>query len=152
MRNRENIADKNGLTHTHTINVRFSEVDSLNIVWHGNYVKYMEDGREAFGRAFGISYLDVKSHGYSIPIVKLCCEFKKPLKYGETATIETKFVDTDAAKIIFVTNIYNENKELVATGETIQVFLDNNNELCLQNPLFYDEWKHSVLKNTEVYG
>ena len=32
------------------ITVRFSETDPLGIVWHGNYIKYFEDGREAFGR------------------------------------------------------------------------------------------------------
>ena len=32
--------------------VRFSEVDSMHIVWHGNYIKYLEDGREGFGNAF----------------------------------------------------------------------------------------------------
>ncbi len=36
------------------VRVRFSEVDSLKMVWHGSYVKYMEDGREAFGREFGL--------------------------------------------------------------------------------------------------
>ena len=41
------------------ITVRFSETDPLGIVWHGNYIKYFEDGREAFGRKYRISYLDV---------------------------------------------------------------------------------------------
>ena len=36
------------------VKVRFSEVDSMAVVWHGNYVKYLEDGREAFGLQFGV--------------------------------------------------------------------------------------------------
>ena len=39
------------------INIRFHEVDSLRIVWHGHYLKYFEDGREAFGRKYGIGYM-----------------------------------------------------------------------------------------------
>ena len=46
------------------ITVRFSETDPLGIVWHGNYIKYFEDGREAFGRKYGISYLNVEREGY----------------------------------------------------------------------------------------
>ena len=43
-----------------TFKVRFSEVDSMKIVWHGNYVHYFEDGREAFGKKYeGLSYLDM---------------------------------------------------------------------------------------------
>ena len=37
------------LTNRTTLRVRFSEVDSMEVVWHGEYVRYMEDGREAFG-------------------------------------------------------------------------------------------------------
>ena len=42
-----------------SLRVRFSEVDSMQIVWHGEYVRYFEDGREAFGREFaGLGYMD----------------------------------------------------------------------------------------------
>ena len=36
----------NQLTSVVEFPVRFSEVDSMQIVWHGHYVKYMEEGRE----------------------------------------------------------------------------------------------------------
>ena len=38
------------------IRVRFSEVDSIKMVWHGSYVAYLEDAREAFGRKYGLEY------------------------------------------------------------------------------------------------
>ena len=37
------------LTDRTSFQVRFSEVDSMKIVWHGEYIRYFEDGREAFG-------------------------------------------------------------------------------------------------------
>lgn len=124
------------------VTVRFSEVDALGIVWHGHYIKYMEDGRESFGNTHGISYLDVKDQGYTIPLVKVLCEYKRSLKYGEKAIIETEYVPTQAAKIIFRYRIYRkENLELAAEGETIQVFLGADGLLCLANPSFYDDWK-----------
>ena len=39
------------------IEVRFSEVDSMNVVWHGSYALYFEDAREAFGAKYGLEYL-----------------------------------------------------------------------------------------------
>lgn len=39
------------------ITPRFSEVDSMNIVWHGSYPLYFEDAREAFGEKYGLGYL-----------------------------------------------------------------------------------------------
>lgn len=125
-----------------TVPVRFSEVDSLRIVWHGHYVRYFEDAREAFGIKYDLRYLDVYDLGYVTPIVKVTCDYKKPLKYGDHALIKITYVDTPAAKLIFKYEIYRaENMELVATGETIQVFLDTNSELYIAVPDFLNAWK-----------
>ena len=122
--------------------VRFSEVDSMNIVWHGHYVKYMEEGREDFGRKFGISYMTIKNSGYLAPVVKLTCEYKKPLQYDDKVIVETRFVDSDAAKITYVFRIFRaSDNELVATGESVQVFLDMDRELVLTIPPFFEAWK-----------
>lgn len=125
------------------IRVRFSEVDSMQIVWHGEYVRYFEDGREAFGRQYGgLGYMEMYNSGYVVPLVKINLEFKHPLKCGETAIVETRFINSEAAKIIFEYTIYREdNMQVVATGESVQVFLNKNNELELVNPEFYTQWK-----------
>ena len=63
------------LTNISYTNVRFSEVDSMCVVWHGSYVRYLEDGREAFGKKYaGIGYMDMYSNGYTAPIVDMHME------------------------------------------------------------------------------
>lgn len=123
------------------IRVRFNETDPLGIVWHGNYITYFEDGREAFGRAYGISYLDIRAQGYVTPIVKSTCEHKLPLKYGDVVRIKTTFIDCFAAKMIFKYTIYNAEDAVVCTGQTTQVFLDQAGELSLTLPAFFEAWK-----------
>ena len=132
------------LSFTSEIRVRFTETDPLGIVWHGNYIQYFEDGREAFGRHFGISYLEQKANGYTSPIVKSNCEHKLPLRYGDVATIKTVFVNSPAAKMIFRYKIYNPEGNVVCTGETIQVFLNTEGELSLTKPKFFRLWKEKV--------
>ena len=140
------VEQANILIHTTEVSVRFSEVDALGIVWHGHYIKYMEDGREAFGHQFGISYLDVQKQGYTIPLVKVTCDYKRPLKYGEKAIVETSFKPTPAAKIIFTYKIFRtEDMLLMAEGESVQVFLDAAGHLCITNPSFYEQWKNKYL-------
>lgn len=124
------------------IMVRFGEVDSMKIVWHGNYLKYFEDGRESFGARYNLGYLDVYNHNVMIPIVKVTCEYKKPLEYGDTAIVETCFVNSQAAKILFKYRIYRKSdNELVATGNSMQVFLTPGHELLLTSPQFFIDWK-----------
>lgn len=124
------------------VKVRFGEVDSMQIVWHGNYLKYFEDAREAFGERYGLGYLDVYKHHVMIPIVKVQCDFKKPLKYGESAIVEATFVNSEAAKIVFTYKIYRKSDmELAATGNSVQVFLTPEGELLLTSPPFFLGWK-----------
>ncbi len=124
------------------VQIRFNEVDSMGIVWHGNYVKYFEDGREAFGKQYGIAYLDIYAKGYKVPIVNIDCNYKRFVKYGDTVIVETEFVNNDAAKIVYYFRIFDKmTNELVADGESTQVFLDENDELILTLPEFFVEWK-----------
>lgn len=132
------------LTHTSKIRVRFVETDPLGIVWHGNYIQYFEDGRESFGREHGIAYLDQADKGFSTPIIKSSSEHKLPLYYGDVATVETTYVDSDAAKIIFKYKIFNPEGKLACTGETVQVFVELKGELWLTIPDFILEWKRKV--------
>jgi acyl-CoA thioester hydrolase len=129
--------------------IRFSDVDSMGVVWHGNYIKLFEDGREAFGNLYGINYMDFYHQGVLIPIVKVNCDYKKPLKYGDTAIIETRFVNCESAKMLYDYVIYRNNtNEIVATGSSMQVFLNTNMELLLDLPPFFFEWKkkHGLIK------
>lgn len=128
------------------VRVRFVETDPLGIVWHGNYIQYFEDGREAFGRHHNIAYLDQKEFGFATPIVKSSSEHKLPLRYGDVATIKTIYVDSRAAKMIFRYEIFNQDDLLVCTGETVQVFVNEigQGELSLVIPEFFKEWKQKV--------
>lgn len=131
------------LTNTTTFRVRFSEVDSLRIVWHGHYLKYFEDGRDAWGAEFGMDFLEIfEKHGLLMPLASSHMDYKYPLRYNEIGVVETTFVNSPAAKVTFKFKVFNEDKsQLKATGETVQVFMDTNNVLQLNTPPFLKDWK-----------
>ena len=132
------------LTASKEIDVRFNEVDSMGIVWHGSYAKYFEDAREEFGRKYNIGYLRIFGEGFYAPLVKLDFNYKKPLVYGNKMLVEIKYLPTEAAKICFDYRIYlieDGTQVLVATGSSMQVFLDKNYQLISGNPDFYEAWK-----------
>jgi acyl-CoA thioester hydrolase len=143
------ITNENKLTTRVEIRVRFNEADPLGIVWHGHYIRYFEDGREDFGKQFGIGYLDFFDKGFVIPVVNVDCSFKRSLRYGDTVIVETSFIPCDAAKIRFEYRLFNKNNgELVATGSSVQVFLDREQSgLQLLNPPFFEEWKRKHIKS-----
>ena len=142
-RNRKIGAKEAALINTTETTVRFSEEDSMQDVWHGEYVRYFEDGREAFGRKYpGIGYLDFYANGYTAPIVDMQLQYVLPLTINDVAIIETRFIEITAAKLCFEYIIRRKSDDaLVARGSSVQVFVDKEGNMCLNNPEFFEEWK-----------
>ena len=124
------------------VQIRFNEVDSMGIVWHGHYATYFEDAREEFGRHYDLDYLSIVGHGYYVPLVNLDFSFKSPLAYGDWAIVEITYLPCEAAKILFSYRILSADKKTVmATGSSTQVFLDSSMNLVLYAPEFYRKWQ-----------
>src|SRR5450432_4660393 len=90
---------KKELSNRIAVLVRFNEADPLGIVWHGHYIRYFEDGREAFGKDHGLGYLDMYRQGFVTPVVSVQCDYKKSLRFGDSVIVETIYIPCEAAKI-----------------------------------------------------
>jgi acyl-CoA thioester hydrolase len=124
------------------LDIRFSEVDSMNVVWHGSYMLYFEDARELFGEKFGLTYMGYFDHGFYAPLVEMTFQWKKPIKYGMHPRIDIIYRPTQAAKVVFDYEIHDtEDESLIATGHSVQVFMDTNYQLVLYSPEFYVQWQ-----------
>lgn len=136
------------LKHITELEVKFSEADPLGIVWHGHYIRYFEDGREAFGNEYGLKYLDFYRNNIVVPIVNVQCDYKRILRYGHRVRLETTYHDTPAAKLLFHYKMYDAvTNEQVASGSSVQVFMHRDSlELMLYLPQFMTDWKEKWLK------
>ena len=133
------------LEHRTRLRVRFSEVDSLRIVWHGNYALYLEEAREGWGREYGLSYLELSAAGYFVPLVKYECDFLLPAVYGDELEVVARFVRNAAAKMEFEYEISRVGTtDVLARGRTVQVFLNESMQMVLAMPEplrdFYRRW------------
>ena len=67
------------------------------------------------------------------------------VRYGEQLRVETHYMLTSVAKLVFQYFLYNEADELVCIGETVQVFTSLvDNSLALYPPAFYEKWKNKM--------
>lgn len=134
--------DHKGLSASAESRIRFSEVDSMNIVWHGSYPLYFEDAREAFGRKYGICYQDIFASGLYAPLVELNFRYRKAIRYGMRIRTDIFYNPSPAAKLMFDYEIHDmADDSILATGSSIQVFTDHEGNLQLYAPEFYNIWK-----------
>lgn len=130
------------LTTSKDIEIRFSEVDMMKVVWHGAYPLYLEDAREAFGNEYGLTYEGYLDNQYYAPIVDMQIQYKFPLRYGVKARIDITYRPTEAAKIVFDYEIRDKETNLLyCKARTIQVFMGMDYNLVLLNPEFFENWK-----------
>ena len=127
------------------LEIRFSEVDMMGVVWHENYPLYLEDAREAFGAEFGLSYALYIKENVFVPIVKMDVDYKRPVRFGMRPVIRIEYVPTDAAKVIFDYKLYDkESGDVFLTARTVQVFMDRDYKLMWFSPDFYTQWKQQM--------
>lgn len=127
------------------VDIHFYDIDSVNIVWHGNYLKYMENGREAFGEKYGIAYMDIYHQGYITPIADLQIKYLGMVILGEKLIVETTYVPTRASKLIFEYTIYKaSDKSVVVKATTTQLFMTKEGVFEVSSPDFYREWQKQM--------
>lgn len=133
------------LTAFKQLDIRFSEVDMMGVVWHGSYVKYLEDAREEFGHKYGLSYDRYIKENIFVPIVEMKMNYVHPLSYGMSPVVRITYCPTDAAKVVFEYEIFNpEDGTVFLKASSVQVFMDRNHNLMWESPEFYVQWKKSV--------
>ncbi|MDR3261339.1 MAG: acyl-CoA thioesterase [Tannerella sp.] len=131
------------------VQVRFSEVDALHVVWHGHYVQYMEDAREAFGRKYQLEYMHIFNSGYAAPVVDMQLQYKQPATIDDVLLVEITYRPAPGGKLIFEYRICKESDgSLVLTASTIQLFTTREGVFEPSGPDFFDEWKE---KNRVFY-
>jgi len=123
--------------------VRFEEVDMLRIVWHGNYVSFLDDGRVALGKKYPeVSYARLVGAEIAAPLVRLKIDYKSPLRLDEEMAIETRLNWTDAARLDFSYIIRGEDGRTAALAETVQLFTEpGSGELLFILPEWMEDFR-----------
>ena len=104
--------------------VEFYDVDSMKVVWHGNYVKYMEKGRCALFDKIGFGYLEMEKEGVAFPVVDVKLKYKKSLRFGDKVRVVSSLTEYEnCIKIAY--EIYNaQTGELCTKGESTQMAVE----------------------------
>ncbi|MFY4259262.1 acyl-CoA thioesterase [Achromobacter xylosoxidans] len=75
------------------IRVPFYDVDSINVVWHGHYVKYLEEARCALLDSFGYGYDAMRASGYVWPVIDLQLRYAQAAQFGQRLVVRAELVE-----------------------------------------------------------
>ena len=84
------------LRHSTEMEVPFFDVDVMNIVWHGHYVKYLEVARCDLLDFIGYNYAVMLERGYMWPVVKLDLKYVRPARFGQKIRVEMALTEFES--------------------------------------------------------
>ncbi|MBP5321241.1 MAG: acyl-CoA thioesterase [Kiritimatiellae bacterium] len=123
-------------TYRYTVKIPFYDVDSMRIVWHGNYVKYFEEARCAFFEHLGMTYDEMERAGFLIPVIGLSIKYVKPCVFGQTIWIDVAADETnDNLLVLSYTVLDAATGKRMCKGSTRHAAVDRESrELLFELP------------------
>jgi len=81
--------------------IRYGETDQMGVVYHANYVQFIEMGRTEWLRTLGISYKEMEEAGVMLPVISIQINYKKSAYYDDVLTVRTTLKKLPSVKIEF---------------------------------------------------
>ncbi len=105
------------------VRVRYAETDHMGIVYHSNYLIWMEVGRVEYCRTKGIRYRDMEAQeGILLVVAEVNCRYSSPALFDEDVVIRTRIGEATPRIVRFEYEINGADGRLLASGHTKHVF------------------------------
>ena len=116
------------------LQVPFHDVDAMNIVWHGHYLRYLELARTELMRSRNLDVQQIVAAGFRQVVIETHCRHVSPLHYGDRFRVHAWFHDVqNRLNIRFeIVNLTHDRRSL--TGHTILVTTDSDGRMLLETP------------------
>ena len=106
------------------LRVRYAETDQMGVVYHANYLIWMEVGRVEYWRAAGLRYRDMeREDGVLLVVAEVSCRYLSAAVYDEEIIVRTSVAEASPRMIRFEYELLAvDDGRRLATGFTKHVF------------------------------
>jgi acyl-CoA thioester hydrolase len=117
------------------ISVQFSDLDPMEIVWHGHYVKYLEIVRDVLLDTIEYNYPQMKASGYVWPVIDVRLRYIHSVTFGQRLKLRAEIVEWEnRLKIDYLITDAATGRRLTRAS-TIQVAVEiASREMCFVSP------------------
>lgn len=118
-----------------TVKVQFYDLDPMQVVWHGNYPRFLEEARCALLDHIGYNYEQMAASGYMWPIVDMRLKYVRPARLNQRIRVVATLLEWENRLRIDYRLMDAETGAVLNKAQTTQVAVDAQTmELCLESP------------------
>jgi len=122
-------------SHEIEITPTFYDIDVMDVVWHGHYVKYLERARSALLSRFDYGYPQMRASGYAWPVVDMRLKYVRPALLEQPLKVRATIVEWENRLKIDYLMRDAQTGQKVNQAWTIQVAVDlASREMCYASP------------------
>ena len=115
--------------------VQFFDLDPMEIVWHGNYVKYLEVVRCALLDKIGYNYVEMKESGFAWPVIDMQLRYIASASFGQALILRADIVEWEnRLKIDYQITDALTSKRLNRASTTQVAVEIASGEMCFVSP------------------
>lgn len=99
--------------------VPFFDVDMMEVVWHGHYVKYLEVARCALLDKLDHNYAQMREAGYAWPVIDLQLRYVRGARFGQRISVRADLVEWESRlKINYLISDADTGERLTRASST----------------------------------
>lgn len=132
------------------IEVRYAETDQMGVVYHANYVIWLEIGRTQLIKDLGFSYAGLEKDGYLSPVTNVNIHYKSSVKYGETVVVRTWIESHGKLRTTYGYEIVHEDGTIASTATSEHVVVNKDNFRPVSLKKVHPEWDAKYLEIAKV--
>jgi acyl-CoA thioester hydrolase len=118
-----------------TLRTQFYDIDPMNIVWHGNYARYLEESRTNLMAKIGYGYAEMQASGFAWPIVEMWLKYVRPLKLGQKFIMRATLKEYENRIRIEYRGLDAETGDVLTKARTVQLAVSiATGELAFTSP------------------
>lgn len=106
------------------VEVPFHDVDLAGVVWHGHYMKYLENARWAVMNRIGFGLDAMVSSGFLWPIVGLQVKYVRAARYGDRLRVKGSLVEWETRLVLNYLILDAKDDTRVGRAQTVQVAVE----------------------------
>lgn len=121
----------------------------MGVVYHANYLVWFEIGRTKYIESLGLSYVKMEEEDVVSPVLDLQVTFKKPIRYGEDAYVETWLEEYDGLRTVYGYHILNAKDEIAVSGFSKHAVVKKDTFRPISLRRSFPEWHQAYLAQIE---
>ena len=133
------------------LDVSFHDVDMVGVVWHGHYLRYLENARWALMNQLGYGLDRMVASGFAWPIVELQAKYVSPARFGDRLRVRASLVEWESRMAVnYLVSRLGDGARIVR-ARTVQVAVDGSSgELQFATPQDFADCVRAALSRVNA--